>query len=216
MKKSILLLPVFSGICLLSIALAVSSPAQADTIIFTDFQKFNGNPPNTPVVTATIEELGSDTVKITMEATSLPSNDKITEWYFNVSLPGLLLQDFAQVTSPANVAANSVTVSYDNLSPENKVNFDILFTFPNSGSTFGTGDTSIYTVTHTGLDAADFISLSQGGGKGPYYSAIKQGLYWGTTTYTDPPTSPIPEPSVLLFLGSGLIGLVGLRRKFKK
>ncbi len=201
-----------AGIFLFLIALAVSFPVQAVTITFSDFNKFNGNPPNTPDVTATIEDLSSDTVKVTMEATSLPSNDKITEWYFNVSLSGLLSQDFAHVTSPANVAANSVTVSYDNLSPENKVNFDILFTFPKSGSTFGAGDTSIYTVTHTGLDALDFKALSTGGGNGPYYSAIKQGSYWGTID----PITQIPEPITMILLGSGLIGLVGLRRKFMK
>jgi len=130
MKKSILLLPVFSGFCLLLIALAVRFPAQADPIIFTDFNKFNGDPPNTPFAKATIKDVAVNTVQVTLEAFNLASNDKITEWHFNVSLPGLLSQDFAHVvTSPANVAANSVTVSYDNLSPENKVNFDILFTF---------------------------------------------------------------------------------------
>jgi hypothetical protein len=30
------------------------------------------------------------------------------------------------------------------------------------------------------------------------------------------PIEPVPEPSTMLLVGSGLIGLVGFRRKFKK
>jgi hypothetical protein len=34
--------------------------------------------------------------------------------------------------------------------------------------------------------------------------------------YGDPPAAHAPEPATMLLLGSGLIGLVGLRKKFKK
>jgi PEP-CTERM motif len=37
-----------------------------------------------------------------------------------------------------------------------------------------------------------------------------------TGTAVDVSASPVPEPSTLLLLGSGILGLAGIRRKFKK
>jgi hypothetical protein len=31
-----------------------------------------------------------------------------------------------------------------------------------------------------------------------------------------PPGTPVPEPSTLLLMGSGLLGLIGFRRRFKR
>jgi hypothetical protein len=56
-------------------------------------------------------------------------------------------------------------------------------------------------------------------GKGFKYFNIFSGLetyYNFTITPADVTQTPIPEPTTMLLFGSGLIGLVGFRRRFKK
>ena len=208
-----------STICTLLLALTASLPAQATTIItFDDFVKFHGSP-DPVALTATIEDFGLDTVQITMDATALLGSDKVTEWYFNVALPGLSETNFANTTAASG--ADDVTVDYDSLKADGDGKYDILFTFPTSGDTFDAGEKSVWTVTYSGLDADDFHDLSEpAGGAGPYYTAVKLGnAYWapGTIDIDDPPIpEPAPEPATVLLLGTGLVGLAGFRKKFKK
>jgi hypothetical protein len=90
--------------------------------------------------------------------------------------------------------------------------------FVSTGTSVYSGAWSIYGLG-TGADTDDYLRFTIN------YSGWgikdKFGLRWTMTCGNDviegedPPTST-PEPATMLLLGSGLLSLVGLRRKFKK
>jgi len=160
-------------------------------------------------------------------------NNYVSRWYFNLD-PNLDPEqlDFSVSALYPKTAPLPTKISHNPTQPndykaDGDGKFDIEFLFPTSNNVDRfDGDESItYLITYDGTGdmwASSFYFLSEtGGGEGIWYTAAHiQDLNDGDTckckngggsTWIG---SPVPVPSTMLLLGSGLVGLVGFRRKF--
>jgi len=181
----------------------------------------------------------TDSVTVTMTASNLASSEFITFWGFNSTLAvaGLTVNysdTDASATSvkadcPAGAGCDAGTHKADG-----DGFYDIVLSFDTSaGATrFTNGETITFTITGTGLTETNFSPLSEGGtGPGNYNTAIHiQGIQgntscsgWaGNSTSTGKAGTgvgsscgtSVSEPSILLFAGLALTGIVGASRRF--
>ena len=74
------------------------------------------------------------------------------------------------------------------------------------------GFTNMLTATATGLTIGDTYNISLAIADGND-SALDSGVFLQTGSFSDTPTNPVPEPSTILLMGIGLLGLAGYNRK---
>ena len=196
---------------------------QAEAITFDLNTKFSGDinlpPGQSPWLTASFEtvrytETGYNAVELKLVANGLTSNNEyVSGWYFNFNkLSGL---DF---TYEEGLLSSEPSTGNFTANGEKGV-FDLLFDFPDEGDLFSKGETAVILIEGLGISAESFNLLND---PGNFYSAaeiIRQngngiggaGSAW--IAATNQPTQPVPEPTTLLLLGAGLIGLGFFGRK---
>ena len=167
----------------------------------------------TPWATLSFADIATGSVLMTLNLSGSSDIGKVTEFDFNYGGGATLA--FAHTGGDAATVSPQGSNLYK---ADGDGFFDIQFLYPNSGSLFQAGDSSIYTITGTGLTAADFNYTSfTGGGNGTWYSALHaQGLgptggqsgWIGAT-----PAIPEPETYAMMLAGLGLLGFVARRRR---
>ena len=212
---------------LLGVALCVARAPTAQAMVMFNYDyTFSGTFPagEAPWLTATFENLQTDYVRLTMSTAGLRGNEFVSGWYFNLDPYVTPLSISRSPLDPDPADANPFLLSPPAGLHAYKAGgdgyYDIVFVFPTSSGPqrFSAGETVIVDFEAEGLTEDYFQSLSFPGGhskSGPFLSAAHvQGI--GEYSGWVAPASPVPEPSTLLLLASGLVSLPFIRRRFHK
>ena len=208
-----------STIVVLIVLFGLTVAAKATLITYELGGVFSGASPTSPIpwLTASFNDNGgSGSVTLTLTAGLEVSSEFISQVVFNVA-PAFDPSDLTitQATgSPTNTGIVNTNQDKQKVDGDAGKGFDVLINFPsaNTGARFDNSDVLTFTITGSDITASSFAYLSTGSSPN-YVAAHVQGipLDGGGTTSGFVGTVPIP-PAVWL-LGSGLLGLIGIRRR---
>lgn len=184
-------------------------------------------------VIVTIDDTVANTVQVTVDATNLTvSSEFISDLWLNLDPTPTGSYTPTGISGPQPDVFDVNTVGGSGggsaFKPDGDGYFDFHFGWPTGNSDpnrFDAGETSVFTISGSGISAAAFNDISVDGNdpskNGFHVAAHIQGIPNGNGSgfFSEdgegPGPTPVPEPAsaVLAFLGLGGLGLIGFRRR---
>lgn len=192
-----------------ALLMAIGSSAQASSLSL----NLNLQAPNGPGnqsdrwIQAIFEDVGTDTVSLTMSTSGLVEGDLVNDWFFNVdpTLDGRALS-FTQTGGVTGSVEELVSAS-----DTPRSNRTVKFGFASSGNnTFGVLQTVVFVISGAGVNINSFNFASLIGG-GVFLSAAQIKLLTGDLGWMTAPKvslTPVPEETSVLLLGLVFAALI--------
>lgn len=203
------------------------STAHAAQLVYNLTTTFSGETPDNTYTATFDDSCGPDCVTLTMSVSGSSTTEFIDGsgtqfgWGFNFNTA----KDVTDLnfTYMSGNDADSILQGTNSYKADGDGNFDFLFQWSDPANRLVAGQTSVYEISLTGLTLSDFDFSSEctvGCGTGSYFSAAHvqgiprgEGSGWIGDGDGGGEEEELPEPSMALLIGAGLLGLWATRRR---